>query len=104
LAEFEYIRTIFEVIINGYSSNILAEKLDSNVKVLLNIDLLRLSVKNLIEFDLNNMYQKYFEQLIILITNKHSPKIIINHVFNDLDLISILIDNCENNLKFKFKK
>jgi hypothetical protein len=103
LAEFEYIKTIFEVIINGYASNILADKLDLNVKMLLKTDMFRVAIKYLLDFDMNNIYQKLFEQMILVITNKYSSKIIIDHLFVELDILSQLIDKCQNNLRFTFK-
>jgi hypothetical protein len=78
--------------------------LDFNVKMLMDTNIFKVAIKYLIEFDMNNIYQKLFEQMILVLTNKYASQIIIDHIFKELDFLSLLIDNCQNNVKFVFKK
>jgi len=102
LAEFEYLKTIIDILINGYASNLFIDKLNESVEKIIKTDLFKVAIENFIEFEFNNVYQKYFEQLMILTVNKYTPEELIKHVFVDCNFLNLLITNCENNLKFKF--
>jgi hypothetical protein len=104
LLEIEYIKSILDIIINGYANNVLTERFENNLNTILDSEMFQLSIANFFEFEFNNIYQNIFQQVIVILVNKYTPKIIIDHLFKDLNLMGVLIDNCEKNLNFKFQK
>lgn len=89
--------------INGFANNLFSNKLESNLDKILETGVFKETINNFFEFEFNNQFQKYFDQLIIIISNKHSHPKLVNHVFVECNLINITIDVCQNSLKFSFK-
>jgi hypothetical protein len=104
LLQIEYIKTVLDIIVNGYANNLITENIESKLRSILDTELFKNCINNLFQFEYNNLYQRIFEQIILILVNKHTPKIIIDHLFVELDLPSTLIKNCEKNLNFKFKR
>lgn len=55
------------------------------------------------EFEFNNVYQKLFEHLIILLVNLHTPTNIVKLFFEDCDFLGKFINYTINNYTFKYK-
>jgi hypothetical protein len=90
-------------LVNGFAINLFTDKLENKLDKIIESGIFKESISNFFEFEFNNQYQKYFDQLIIIITNKHSLPKLVSHVFSECDLLNKIIDVCQNNMKFNFK-
>jgi hypothetical protein len=120
LAEFDYLTTTFEILLNAYAmeSCIFGYKIQNFFEFLINNKFFQVSLQNFYQFEFNNFYQKSFEHLMLLICNKHTPSRLIRHIFETkieypdeeretefihCDFLQIILDNFEHNLDFLFE-
>jgi hypothetical protein len=78
--------------------------LNANIKNIIETALFKAAIEYFFEFDLNNLYQKLFEQLITLLSNKFTCKLLIDHIFVELALLDDIINKVETRLFYTFKK
>lgn len=102
LCEFEYFKTVVDILINAYASNLFVEKLDVCLDKILESKILEVAISSFFEFEFNNLYQKLFEQLIILINNKYTPGKLVKKIYEGCDFLNAIVNKCEQDLKFKF--
>jgi len=55
------------------------------------------------EFEFNNVYQKLFEEIIVLLINKHTPKDLLECFFIKNEFTKKFVDQSVNNYLFKFR-
>jgi len=119
LAQFDYLKTTFEILLNVYACDYYAlhEKIDFFFENLINFKFFEVSIKNFYIFEFNNFYQKSFEHLVILICNKYTPGMLIHHIFASkdnskdvrdtqichCDYLKVILDNVEKNTNFIFE-
>ncbi len=82
----------------------MADRLNENVKNIIETVLFKKAIEYFFEFDLNNLYQKLFEQLISLTCNRYACKLLIDHIFIDIAFIDQIINNIEKNLTYTFRR
>jgi hypothetical protein len=104
LTEFEYVKSVFEIIINCYAQNLCVEKLNEISENLLKTDFFNQCLKLFYEFPLNNIYQKHFEHLIMIMVNSHTPEILIKGIFlGESSILRNLIKKFEKEITFNFE-
>lgn len=103
LNEIEYLRSIFEILINAYASSIFLNNLDLNIIVnkIVDSQFFTYARKLLIKYQFNSLYQKEFENLVTLITNKHAPEKLVVNLLHDSELLKMLIaESFKNSFEF----
>lgn len=92
--EIEYLRTIFEILINVYSSSVFIDTIDLNliVEKITNSNFFSFAKIVLFKYQLNSFFQKEFENIVTLITNKFAPKRLIEHFLTETGFLNGLID------------
>lgn len=94
LIEFEYIKSVLEVLINlneilicnGQEislTEIIQEEMNINFKSFLTTNFIQFSISSFFTYELNNMYQNLFVELINIFTHKNCPDTIIDQVFSN---------------------
>lgn len=116
LLEFEYLKTFVDILINGYANDLYTDKIINNFENLIRSNFFKIAIEHFYTHEFNNIFQKLFEQLFILACNKHSPEILVKHIFggedqheglihSPCDFLASIILHCDSdeNLKFQFK-
>jgi hypothetical protein len=99
LYEIEYIKAIFDLVINIINNTILVniEIVNTNVNRLvekiIETGVFNEVVKFFFEFQLNNQYQIIFEKVFQLICNKSVHENLITHIFNECKLKENIIEH-----------
>ena len=62
-----------------------------------------LMIDHFFEFEFNNVFQKLFEQIVVLISNLHTPTRLIDLIFVKCDFIKKFVENSVNKYTFRFK-
>jgi hypothetical protein len=115
LVELEYVKSIVDILINAMAKGLFVDKLNNIFLKIIKNNFFIKAIEYFYSHEFNNSYQKLFEQLIILITNKYSPKNLLEYVFSTEDnnastasscnFLNSVISHCnsQENLKFTFK-
>lgn len=98
----EYIKNILDITINSYalSYNSRIEIYIQNIVRLNPFDKL---IDYFFEFEFNNIYQKYFADIVNLLLNKFTSEELIKNFFIQNNFIGKFIDYSLNNHLFKFR-
>ena len=87
----EYLKTVVELLINGYALQIDNSLLNSVFMEMINHKLFYQLLEFFENYPLNNTYQKIFENILFLVSNKVSPNIIVDHLMLDIELHNFLM-------------
>ena len=108
LEQTEYLRTIFDIMINSYASNYYKNEIDELIEIINNKKILWALNDLFFDFPFNNLYQTFYNQIIDILLNEHAPEKLITYLFENnkneppKKLISTFMDHVLNKLKFKF--
>lgn len=98
----EYFKNILDILINSIALSY-NPRLDQYIEKIIELNIFDLLMKYFIEFEFNNIYQKLFEDIIVLLTNKYTPELLLKSFFIDNDFIKKFIDHAVNNNIFKYR-
>jgi hypothetical protein len=90
-------------LINSYALSYNNTRLDLYLDEVLKFNPFALLIKYFIEFEFNNIYQRLFEDIILLLTNKHTPEKLLESFFIKNQFIEKLVDFTINKNCFKFR-
>lgn len=100
----EYIKNFLDITINSFTL-----AFNSRIKIYIE-NIIRLNpfeklIEYFFEFEFNNIYQKYFADIVTLLLNKFTPEDFIKCFLNENEnnFIGKFIDYSVNNHLFKFK-
>ena len=108
LVQTEYLRTIFDIIINSYASNFYKNEIDELIEIINKKKILWTLNDLFFDFPFNNIYQTFYNQIMDILLNEQTPKNLITYLLeNDQTtppkkLISTLMDHVLNKLKFTY--
>lgn len=100
--EVEYFKNILEILINSIALSY-NPRLDVYIDKIVELNIFDILLKYFIEFEFNNIYQKLFEDIFVLLTNKYTPERLLKTFLIDNDFIKKFIDYSINNNFFKFR-
>ena len=103
----EYIRTILDIFVNAYITGFHKRKIEELINIA-NDQNIFWNLHNLFFlFPFSNIYQIYYNQIMDIVLNEHSPNYLIDYFITEKienqNLINIYIDIILNNIKFIFK-
>ena len=99
----EYIRNFLDININSFSIDSSNLKTLDNINKIIQLNPFNLLLEHFFEFELNNVFQKLFEHLIILLTNNHTPVNLVIFIFEDCKYLEKLIEFNLTKIYFRFK-
>ena len=108
LTKVEYFRTIIDIFVNSYAKGICKEEIEELILCAKNKKIFSMISDLYFKYEINNLYQTLYNQIMEIIANKNSPQILIEAFFNEIleqthkNLFDSLIDNLLNNLNFQF--
>ena len=108
LAQAEFLRTILDVFVNAYYSQIHEKEIEELIQILNKKNIFYYCHKLFFDFPFSNIYQTYYNQIIDIVTNQNSPICLIESFFKYSDgkeernLVTDLMNHFNNNMKFKF--
>jgi hypothetical protein len=98
----EYIKNILDITINSYALSY-NTRISQHIEKIIGLNPFILLLNHFFEFEFNSAYQKLFEQIIILISNVHTPISLIDLLFEKSEFIQKFIDYSLNKFSFKYK-
>ena len=98
----EYFKNILDILINSFALSY-NSRLDTYIDRIVELNPFEFLIKYFEEFEFNNIYQRLFEDIIILLLNKHVPEKLMKSFFIDNDYVGKFIDYSVNNSLFKFR-
>ena len=106
LAQIELFRTILDILVNAHAKCNLEEQSEKIIGVIKELKIFDKINKIFFDFPFCNLYQAIYIQILDIVLNESSPKLLIETVFDEKDannLIQVLIDKALANMKFEFK-
>jgi hypothetical protein len=98
----EYFKNILDILINSFALSY-NSRLDTYIEKIVELNPFELLINYFEEFEFNNIYQRLFEDIIILLLNKQVPEKLMKCFFIDNDYVSKFVDYSVNNSLFKFR-
>ena len=107
LVEWEYLRTVFDLIVNSIAIKDNEEQLNELIQVIASEQLAKKLLNTYLTYTTNNMFQNLFNQIISIIICDYTPVQLVNAVLlvgndNKSELIECLINNLRNKNAFVF--
>lgn len=109
LVEWEYLRTVFDLIVNSIAIKENEEQLNDIIQVISSEQLAKTLLNTYLTYTTNNMFQNIFHQIISIIICEYTPVQLVNAVLlvgnddNKSELIESLINNLRNKNSFAFE-
>ena len=106
LSQIELFRTILDILVNAHAKCNLEEQSEKIIGVIKELKIFDKINKIFFDFPFCNLYQAIYIQILDIVLNESSPKLLIETVFDGKDannLIQVLIDKALGNMKFEFK-
>ena len=106
LSQIELFRTILDILVNAHAKCNLEEQSEKIIGVIKELKIFDKINKIFFDFPFCNLYQAIYIQILDIVLNESSPKLLIETVFDGKDannLIQVLIDKALANMKFEFK-
>lgn len=101
LLSVEYIKNILDITINSSALNN-NSRIELYIQKIIGLNPFNLLIEYFFEFEFNNMYQKYFADIVTLLLNKFTPEDLIRNFFIKNNFIEKFIEYSVNNHLFKF--
>ena len=106
LAQIEFFRSIIDICVNSYAKKYFTENVEDIIKIANEKNIFWILNEIFLNFEFNNIFQTYYQQLFTIILNQESPEILINSVFENTKenkkLIPILTEHLLKQMKFKY--
>ena len=106
LAQIEFFRSIIDICVNSYAKKFFTENVEEIIKIANEKNIFWILNEIFLNFEFNNIFQTYYQQLFTIILNQESPEILINSVFENTKenkkLIPILTEHLLKQMKFKY--
>ena len=102
LLSVEYFKNILDITINSFALSY-NSRVQLYLQKIISLNPFEKLISYFFEFEFNNVYQKLFEDIVVLLINKHTPEELIKSFFVDNDFIGKFIDHSINNYLFKFR-
>jgi hypothetical protein len=106
LAQIEFFRSIIDICVNSYAKKYFTENVEEIIKIANEKNIFWILNEIFLNFEFNNIFQTYYQQLFTIILNQESPEILINSVFENTKenkkLIPILTEHLLKQMKFKY--
>ncbi len=106
LAQIEFFRSIIDICVNSYAKKFFTENVEDIIKIANEKNIFWILNEIFLNFEFNNIFQTYYQQLFTIILNQESPEILINSVFENTKenkkLIPILTEHLLKQMKFKY--
>lgn len=91
-----------DITINSYALSY-NTRISQHIEKIIELNPFNLLLNHFFEFEFNSAYQKLFEQIIILISNIHTPNTLIDLLFRNCKFVEKFIDYSINKFSFRFK-
>ena len=109
LIQIEFLRKIFDIIINAFSANAHVKEIIELIDMMKNKKVFYNCHKLFFNFPDNNMYQIFYSQIFDIVLNENSSKNLVEYFFKYTDekktqrnIAKDLMDNYFNTMKFTF--
>ena len=106
LSQIEFFRSIIDICVNSYAKKYFPENVEEIIKLAEEKNIFWILNDIFLNFEFNNIFQTYYQQLFTIILNPESPEILINSVFENTKenkkLIPKLTEHLLNHMKFKY--
>ncbi len=106
LAQIEFFRSIIDICVNSYAKKYFTENVEEIIKIANEKNIFWILNEIFLNFEFNNIFQTYYQQLFTIVLNQESPEILINSVFENTKenkkLIPILTEHLLKQMKFKY--
>ena len=106
LSQIEFFRSIIDICVNSYAKKYFPENVEEIIKLADEKNVFWILNEIFLNFEFNNIFQTYYQQLFTIILNQESPEILINSVFENTKenkkLIPKLTEHLLNHMKFKY--
>lgn len=109
LVEWEYLRTVFDLIVNSIAIKENEEQLNDIIQLISSEQLAKTLLNTYLTYTTNNMFQNIFHQIISIIICEYTPIQLVNAMLlvgndnNQSELIESLISNLRNKNRFVFE-
>jgi hypothetical protein len=78
-------------------------RISHHIEKIIELNPFNLLIDNFFEFEFNSVLQKLFEQIVILISNAHTPSSLIDLLFVNCDFVKKFVEFSMNKYSFKYK-
>ena len=106
LSQIEFFRSIIDICVNSYAKKFYPENVEEIIKIADEKNIFWILNEIFLNYEFNNIFQTYYQQLFTIILNPESPEILINSVFENKKenkkLIPILTEHLLKQMKFKY--
>jgi len=106
LSQIEFFRSIIDICVNSYAKKYFPENVEEIIKLADEKNVFWILNEIFLNFEFNNIFQTYYQQLFTIILNQESPEILINSVFENTKenkkLIPQLTEHLLNHMNFKY--
>ncbi len=102
MSSVEYIKNVLDITINSYALSY-NTRISQHIEKIIELNPFNLLLDHFFEFEFNSVFQKLFEQIVILIANLHTPTSLIDLLFVTSNFIKKFTEYSMNKYTFRFK-
>lgn len=98
----EYIKLLLDIAINSSALSV-NSRVDQHIQKLIDLNPFNILLKHFFEYEFNNVFQKLYEKIVVLITNQRTPTNLIDVFFIKSKFFEKFTNFTMDKFTFKYK-